>query len=242
MDHTTKGDDAVPVDDVSGDPGTRADEAAIPEDLVTEIEELLAEIEEFDLAGDSYTDKRHTVQDSGTPERIAVLRDGTKVLLVDGSKLEREKRMDFIEGDNGEHDAKTSKGVLGIPTDEIWLDACVSQRSDCRKHGGILAHEMVEKKLMSKGWDYNKAHPVANTAERKFLEKGPAKKPVVVTEADPNAAIKEETVVVVPVAPQVPTVLRVGPPAEIKILRVGVYTPTVEDRKAAEALASGKIV
>ena len=228
---------------IEGDPGTRSDEGAIPEDFATEVEELLAEIEALELSGDTYTDKRHAVQDTGTPDQVATMRDGTKVFLVDGSKIERTKRMDFVEGDNGEHDAKTSKGALGIPADEIWIDACVSQRSDCRKHGGILAHEAAEKKLMAKGLTYDKAHPIANTVERKYLELGPAKKAVAPVEPPPEPTAKKEEVITpipVPVAPL--KVLRVGPPAEIKVLRVGSYSVTAEDRKAAEALASGKIV
>ena len=103
--------------------------------------------------------------DPNAKEQIAVL-GGKKIMLVDGMALERDRHMDFTEGDNHQHDQKANNGVMGVPKDEIWIDA----NMEPRKYPDTLVHELVEENLMAKGESYDAAHPKANLAEREYLE------------------------------------------------------------------------
>ncbi len=94
---------------------------------------------------------------------VGTLSDGTRVYLVDGEAVRAAVNVDVTGGGNGlAYQGGDPPGVSPngpIPADEIWVERGPGARS-------IIVHEVVEYLMMRyAGWDYVKAHTMANTAE-----------------------------------------------------------------------------
>ena len=77
-----------------------------------------------------------------------------KVWIVNGELVRDLLFLDFTEGG---HD----KVYPFIPSNEVWLD----DDSTAKERKFILLHEIHERNLMDKGWDYEKAHRSASEIE-----------------------------------------------------------------------------
>lgn len=84
----------------------------------------------------------------------AYSRKNFKVWVVDGEIVRDLYFVDFTEGG---HD----KVYSFIPQNEVWLDDDILSKEV--KY--VLIHELHERWLMSKGWEYHKAHRVASHME-----------------------------------------------------------------------------
>ena len=103
---------------------------------------------------------------SSLPKQIGTVESGAvKVVLVDGDVVKTQHDMDFIEGGNGER-------YGFIPKDEIWLDDSL----EVHDLPFILYHEATERRLMSRGMDYDNAHEQANIPERTLRMRFPENK------------------------------------------------------------------
>lgn len=97
------------------------------------------------------------------PKTVGKL-DGASIKLVDGDKIRDKYFPDFSYGG---HDLIYGRGnteyrnVSFIPSGEIWLDGHV----DIPALRYTLYHEVIERRLMSKGMSYDRAHKQANKAE-----------------------------------------------------------------------------
>jgi len=79
------------------------------------------------------------------------------IYLVHGGEVAEKFDPDFVLGGNG-------MAYDWIPRDEIWIDASY----DAAQRKYIIFHELVEWTLMYYyGWDYERAHDLANSDERK---------------------------------------------------------------------------
>jgi hypothetical protein len=84
--------------------------------------------------------------------------EGISIFLVDGDVVEKKVDMDYVEGG---HDLVYD----WIPEKEIWIDSNLD--SDTFKY--IILHEFIERSIMEKfNLDYETAHKIANTCEKKF--------------------------------------------------------------------------
>jgi len=83
-----------------------------------------------------------------------------KIYLVDGAKVRTFYHIDFTEGSNG-------YVKKYIPKNEIWIDNIFSKKQ--KEVRSIILHEVSEAVLMrDKGFNYEKAHRIANAKEKKF--------------------------------------------------------------------------
>lgn len=79
-----------------------------------------------------------------------------KIKEVDGGKVKVEHNMDFVEGG---HDKVYPKF---IPKGEVWVDKNLAPK----ERPFVKFHELIERARMRKGESYEKAHEVANKAEK----------------------------------------------------------------------------
>ena len=79
---------------------------------------------------------------------------GLSVWIINGELVRDKFFIDFTEGG---HD----KVYHFVPKNEIWLDNDLS----IREMPYVLLHEIHERNLMAKGWNYNKAHQSSSKIE-----------------------------------------------------------------------------
>jgi hypothetical protein len=77
-----------------------------------------------------------------------------KIILVDGTKIRNEKAVNFVFGGN-------DRAYNFIPKNQIWIEKAIPKKE--RKF--ILIHEFSERDLMKHGFNYGKAHLLANQIE-----------------------------------------------------------------------------
>lgn len=93
---------------------------------------------------------------------------GLVVYLVDGEHIRNHVDIDFTCGGN--------EAVYPnyVPKNEIWIDDALSPLD----RTATLLHEIVERNLMvNKGWNYERAHDAASTAEKPFRKQLQANRP-----------------------------------------------------------------
>jgi hypothetical protein len=78
-----------------------------------------------------------------------------QVKEVDGGKVKVRHDMDFVEGGNSER-------YRFIPKNEVWVDKNLAPK----ERPFVKIHELIERARMKKGEPYEKAHKVANEAEK----------------------------------------------------------------------------
>jgi hypothetical protein len=109
-------------------------------------------------AGSIKSKNNKRVKPDGVKEElIKKLKDGTRICIVDGSKVRTDFDIDFTEGG---HD----KVYRFIPKKTIWID------DDLKKEERpyILLHELHERRRMENDkWKYNKAHIESSKIEYK---------------------------------------------------------------------------
>lgn len=88
------------------------------------------------------------------PRLIGSVDGGVKVLAVDGDAVKERLYMDFVEGGN---DIRYEF----IPKGQIWIDNTM----DLYDWPYVIYHEVNERRLMSKGMSYDKAHAISNRVE-----------------------------------------------------------------------------
>jgi len=76
------------------------------------------------------------------------------IKLVDGTKIRNKTAVNFVFGGN-------DKAYNFIPKNQIWIEKAIPKNE--RKF--ILIHEFSERDLMRHGFDYGKAHLLANQIE-----------------------------------------------------------------------------
>jgi len=101
----------------------------------------------FDRAGGSHPENVHLKQLGNT-------KDGLEVWLINGRLVRSAYFIDFVDG--GHHLI-----YPWVPEKEVWID------DDLRESEipFVLLHELHERRLMAKGWSYNRAHPSASKIE-----------------------------------------------------------------------------
>jgi len=82
------------------------------------------------------------------------LETGVSVWIVDGRLVRSAFDVDFVEGG---HDYVYEF----VPFDEVWIDDTVEEG----ERPYVLLHELHERNLMVKGWDYDRAHNDASKIE-----------------------------------------------------------------------------
>ncbi len=87
-------------------------------------------------------------------EPLAEYSTDVKVWVVDGELVRDVLFIDFTEGG---HD----KVYKFVPEKEVWLDDDLMPE----ERRFVLLHELYERRLMSKGWPYNRAHHAASRIE-----------------------------------------------------------------------------
>jgi len=83
--------------------------------------------------------------------------DGMEIYLVDGNQVKIKHDPDFVEGGN-------DKVKDYIPKEEIWIDGFINEKNG----KPVVLHELAERKLMSHGMGYEKAHSIANDYEIEY--------------------------------------------------------------------------
>ena len=82
------------------------------------------------------------------------LENGISVWIVNGRLVRSIFDIDFTEGG---HDHVYEF----VPQNEVWIDDAIFEV----ERGYVLLHELHERNLMAKGWDYNKAHAESSRLE-----------------------------------------------------------------------------
>ncbi|MEK7163804.1 MAG: hypothetical protein AAB768_01520 [Patescibacteria group bacterium] len=87
-------------------------------------------------------------------KKISETSDGLVIWLVNGRLVRSDFFIDFVDG--GHHLI-----YPWIPLNEVWID------DDLQKgeYPYVILHELHERKLMSQGWTYNRAHGSASKIE-----------------------------------------------------------------------------
>lgn len=126
------------------------------------------------------------------PELWSTLKDGVKVMLVDGPAVRSLLLTEFIGGGHGlVYDF--------IPADEIWIEKSIPEHD----RSYILIHELYERALMSQGWDYDTAHDEANRVEGKVRRMTLTDKTAAARQPDPDKP--EDTWLATNAPPRTPT-------------------------------------
>jgi hypothetical protein len=89
------------------------------------------------------------------PKRLlATTHDGTKIYRVGGREVRSSVDIDFTEGGHG-------KVYKYIPDDEVWVDDDLVEEDI----PFVLLHELLERKNMEKGMEYDEAHKISSKLE-----------------------------------------------------------------------------
>jgi|GEM_PF-840501 len=101
--------------------------------------------------------KQHMIERGKIPPFVLrkERRRGVHVMIVDGSIVRRHIDPEFVFGG---HDFVYSY----IPKGQIWLEDCMNPK----EIPFVFEHEFLERRLMSKGKDYDNAHEYATIADR----------------------------------------------------------------------------
>lgn len=83
-------------------------------------------------------------------------KDGLTIWIVNGRLVRSKYFIDFVEG--GHHFV-----YHWVPLNEVWLDDDLRPQ----EFPFVLLHELNERKLMSEGWTYNRAHENSSAIEFK---------------------------------------------------------------------------
>jgi len=101
----------------------------------------------FDKAKHAHPEKVHL-------KKLAETTAGLVVWLINGRLVRSAFFIDFVDG--GHHLI-----YPWVPEKEVWLDDDL----DPAEYPYVLLHELHERMLMAKGWDYNHAHPDSSRIE-----------------------------------------------------------------------------
>jgi len=100
--------------------------------------------------------KRHEKNNNVHLKIIGKVKDKIKIWTISGKTVRDSLDIDFTEGG---HDYVYSY----VPKDEVWIDNDVTEK----EKPYVILHELFERKLMKKGYDYNNAHVKASEIEWK---------------------------------------------------------------------------
>ena len=154
----------------------RPDESKVPQDIRPVVDKVHAAVDALPSPEQLDSVRQQVNSNPSQNWRDSAVQigevNGKKVLAVNGDVINKNVHMDFVDGDNGAHDKYNADGRMGLNPDEIIVDA--QESVDRMRH--IIVHEAIEAHQMENGANYDKAHPIANLAEREYMDKREAAK------------------------------------------------------------------